>query len=77
MALNLLCEITANIQKAKIFTILADEATDVGNKEQLTIIFCWVDEMLLIHEDLWACMRLMMQVLLVSQASTSGLQFEC
>ena len=32
MALKLLRGITANIQKAKFFTILADEATDAGNK---------------------------------------------
>ena len=33
------------------FTILADESTDAGNKEHLTIVFRWVDEMLLVHED--------------------------
>ena len=33
MALKLLRGITANIRKVKFFTILADEATDAGNKE--------------------------------------------
>ena len=33
MVLKLLRGITANIRKVKFFTILADEATDAGNKE--------------------------------------------
>jgi len=52
MALKLLCGITANIRKAKFLIILADKATDAGNKEQITIVLRWVDEVLLIHEDL-------------------------
>ena len=30
---------------------MADEATDSGNKEQLVIVFRWVDENLAVHED--------------------------
>jgi len=35
----------------KFFTLMADEATDAGNKEQLVIVFRWVDENLNVHED--------------------------
>ena len=51
MALKLLNDITRRIQKAKFFTLMADEATDAGNKEQLVIVFRWVDENLDVHED--------------------------
>ena len=51
MALKLLGEITKRIQKARFFTLMADEATDSGNKEQLVIVFRWVDENLAVHED--------------------------
>ena len=51
MVLKFLRGITANIQKVKFFTILADKSMDAGNKEQLNIVFLWVDEMLLVHED--------------------------
>ena len=44
MALKLLGDITKRIRKAKFFTLMADEATDAGNKEQLVIVFRWVDE---------------------------------
>ncbi|CAB3977444.1 zinc finger MYM-type 1-like [Paramuricea clavata] len=33
------------------FSIIADEYTDIGNKEQLTLCFRWVDEQLDGHED--------------------------
>ena len=33
------------------FSITADEATDVSNKEQLTLCVRWVDKELVIHED--------------------------
>ena len=51
MARRLLGDITKRIQKAKFFTLMADEATDAGNKEQLVIVLRWVDENLNVHED--------------------------
>ena len=51
MAVKLLGDITKRIQKAKFFTLMADETTDAGNKDQLVIVFCWVDENLNVHED--------------------------
>lgn len=37
--------------RGNVFSIIADEYTDVGNNEQLTIYLRWVDEMLEVHED--------------------------
>ena len=51
MVIKLLGDITKRIQKAKFFTLMADETTDTGNKEQLVIVFCWVEENLNVHED--------------------------
>ena len=39
------------IHDAKFFAILADETSDVQNKEQLAICIRWVDDQLDIHED--------------------------
>ena len=88
MALKLLLGITANIRKAKFFTILADEATDAGNKEQLTIVFRWVDEALLIHEDFIGLheiddasaagiMEMIKQVLLSCNLNVNQLRGQC
>ncbi len=44
-------QLLENIHKASIFSLIADEATDVTNKEQLCISLRWVDEMFDIHED--------------------------
>ena len=88
MALKLIRGITANIRKAKLFTILADEATDAGDKEQLTIVFHWVDEALLIHEDFIGLheiddpstagiMGMIKQVLLICNLNVNQLRGQC
>ena len=33
------------------FSIIADEATDVSNKEQMMVYIRWVDEDFSVHED--------------------------
>ena len=48
MALGMMRQISANIQ---FFAIMADEAADVSNKEQLIICIWWVDECFVIHDD--------------------------
>ena len=50
MALHILREVSRNIQKSTCFSIMADECTDVSNKEQFTIIIRCVDENLQDHE---------------------------
>ena len=52
LALGVLREISANIQNASIYTILADESADVSNKEQVVVCIGWVDEELCVHEEL-------------------------
>ena len=44
-------QISANIQNATFFTIMADKTTDVSNKEQVVICIRWVDDCFVIHED--------------------------
>ena len=44
MALNVLRTIATCIHNSSFFTIMADETTDVSNREQVTIILRWVDD---------------------------------
>ena len=50
-ALEVLRTIAKNIQTAKIYSIMADETSDVSSVEQLVICIRWVDEKLIAHED--------------------------
>ena len=51
MALEILRDIATNLQNAPFFTIMADEATDSANKEELVLCFRWVDNILEVHEE--------------------------
>ncbi len=51
MALQILREVSQNIRGSACFTIMADECTDISNKEQFTICIRWVGEDLQDHED--------------------------
>ena len=51
MALNIVRQISASIVSNGFFTIMADECTDVANKEQFVVCIRWVDETLTDHED--------------------------
>ena len=51
MSSSILQEITANLQAAKYFAIMADECVDISNCEQLTVCLRWVDNSLEVHED--------------------------
>ncbi|KAL5488582.1 hypothetical protein EMCRGX_G017549 [Ephydatia muelleri] len=51
MALHVLRQICSDIAKTAFFTIMADECTDVSNKEQFMICIRWVDNTLTAHED--------------------------
>ena len=50
MSLTILRAIAMNIHSADMFTIMADECTDMSNCEQLAICFRWVDTDLEVHE---------------------------
>ena len=51
LALAIMREITANIQTAGIYTIMADETADISNTEQLAVCFRWTDKNMEAHED--------------------------
>lgn len=51
MALKILRERIELIRSSKWFTIMADETTDVSNKEQMVVCIRWVDENLEMFED--------------------------
>ena len=51
VALGIMREITANIQMAAIYTIMADETADISNNEQLAVCFRWIDKNMEAHED--------------------------
>ena len=52
MALSFLRQTSASIVKSGLFTVMADECTDVAKKEQFVICIRWADESLTDHEDL-------------------------
>ena len=52
MALKILRKIAGQIQESMFFTVMLDETTDCSNKEQVVLVFRWVDENLTAHEDL-------------------------
>ena len=51
MAKHVLSEISSNIQQFKFYSLMADETTDAGNKEQLVIVYHWIDNEFAVHED--------------------------
>ncbi len=51
MALHILRQVGSSIRNNGVYTIMADECTDVANKEQFAICIRWVDETLTDHED--------------------------
>lgn len=51
MSHTILRDISRDIQHSKYFAILADETTDISNREQLVICLRWIDCNLDVHED--------------------------
>ena len=51
MALHIIRELSSNIHEAGCYDFMADECTDIFNKEQLTICIRRVDDDLEDHED--------------------------
>ena len=50
MSSHILCKLSRDIQESGWFTIMADECTDVANKEQFTICIRWINKNLEDHE---------------------------
>ena len=51
MALEVLKQISSNIQNALAYTKMADESSDVSNKEQVVVCIRWVNDELIAHEE--------------------------
>ena len=51
MSLHIVREVSKRIHDNACYTIMADECSDVSNKEQFTIIIRWVGQDLRDHED--------------------------
>ena len=51
MAQQILRSIAVQIQNAVYFTIMIDETADCSNKEQVVLVFRWVSEDLVAHEE--------------------------
>lgn len=51
MGRTITLQLLEDIRAAYIYALIADEATDISNKEQLCISLRWVDETFAIHED--------------------------
>jgi len=51
MAMQILRQICATMRESGWYTLMADECTDISNKEQFTICIRWVGEDLQVHED--------------------------
>ena len=51
LALSLLRKMAADIRESKCYSILADEASDVSNVEQLVLCLRWVTKDLTVEED--------------------------
>ena len=58
LALKLSRKITTDIRSSGCYSILADEATDVTNTQQLVICIRWVTEGLIVEEDFIGSMPL-------------------
>ena len=50
MSNTVLRQLLAEIRESSMFSIIADEATDVSHNEQLCVAIRWVDSSMLIHE---------------------------
>ena len=51
MPLHILRHASASIRASQYYSIMADECTDIANKEQFTICLRWIDKNLDDHES--------------------------
>ena len=51
MAQQVLHEIAASLQSAIFYALMVDETTDKANNEQIVLVFRWVDDALVAHEE--------------------------
>ena len=51
MALQVLCEIATSLQSAVFYAMMVEETTNKANKEQVVLVFQWVDDALVACEE--------------------------
>ena len=51
MALKKLREIEEDINKNVFYVIMVYEVTNAANNEQFVICFCWIEDLIEVHED--------------------------
>ena len=51
MALQVLRQVAASLQSAVFYALMVDEMTDKANEEQVVLVFRWVDNDLVAHEE--------------------------
>ena len=51
MGLQVLRDIGAALHNAELYSLMVDETTDISNKEQPVLCFCWVSDDLIAHEE--------------------------
>ena len=57
MAQAILRRLVRRIQSSVFFTLMVDETTDISNREQVVLVFRWVEDDLTVHEDLLVCIK--------------------
>ena len=51
MALQVFREVATNLHSGSLYTIMANETTDISNQEQLVLCLRWVDDKFDVHEE--------------------------
>ena len=51
MAQQVLCEIVVSLPSAVFQILVVDETTDTANNEQIILVYQWVDDALVAHEE--------------------------
>ena len=51
MALQVFREVAINLHSGSLYTIMANETTDISNQEQLVLCLRWVDDKFDVHEE--------------------------
>ena len=51
MGLSMLRKLLDDIRSAKFYSVIADEVTNVSNREQMAVCIRWIDEDFAAHED--------------------------
>ena len=62
MALQVLRSIADCLHQTPCFTVMVNETVDVVNVEQVVLCLRWVNGLFIVHENLLACVKWILQV---------------